>query len=455
MLVAHLVGRACPGRRSPTSAPRRERRRLTSAQLMANRGRILAFDRDPSRLASVREAAARLGITDRGDAGGPGGGAGPRGMPSSCDVVLVDAPCSNLGVLRRHPEVKWRRQPAELAESATSQRAILQAAADMVRPGGRLVYATCSLEPEENDAVVRDLLSATRRFHRRPADRVSDSRPTRPGSSAVFPHRHGTDGFTAVRVRRTRDPAPARRYERASRRGIRRHMVKIAPSILAADFGILAEEIARVEAAGADQIHIDVMDGRFVPNISMGFPILEAVRKRTRLPLDLHLMIVEPERYLADFAAAGADMLTVHVEACPHLQRTLTGIREQSASGAASGQGGRRPQSRHTLRRPSITSSTTSTSCSSCRSTRASAASSSSRPSIRRSVRSEPCWERAGGRVRRRRREGRARATSGRAWGVGPGGRFGGLLGRRPRPGHPGSTTRRRPALRRLVTASS
>ena len=108
-------------------------------------------------------------------------------------------------------------------------------------------------------------------------------------------------------------------------------MIKIAPSILSADFGILAEEIARVEAAGADQIHIDVMDGRFVPNISMGFPILNAVRKRTALPLDLHLMIVEPERYLADFAAAGADMITVHVEACPHLQRTLTSIRELSA----------------------------------------------------------------------------------------------------------------------------
>lgn len=107
-------------------------------------------------------------------------------------------------------------------------------------------------------------------------------------------------------------------------------MIKVAPSILAADFGILAEEIARVEAAGADQIHIDVMDGRFVPNISMGFPVVEAVRKRTRLPLDLHLMIVEPERYLADFAAAGADMLTVHVEACPHLQRTLAQIRELS-----------------------------------------------------------------------------------------------------------------------------
>lgn len=105
-------------------------------------------------------------------------------------------------------------------------------------------------------------------------------------------------------------------------------MVKIAPSILSADFGILAEEIARVEAAGADQLHIDVMDGRFVPNISMGFPILDAIRKRTRLPLDLHLMIVEPEKYLPEFAARGADMLTVHVEACPHLQRTLVSIRE-------------------------------------------------------------------------------------------------------------------------------
>jgi ribulose-phosphate 3-epimerase len=108
-------------------------------------------------------------------------------------------------------------------------------------------------------------------------------------------------------------------------------VIKIAPSILSADFGVLADEIARVEAAGADQLHIDVMDGRFVPNITMGFPILAAIRKRTKLPLDLHLMIVEPEKYLADFVAAGADMLTVHVEACPHLQRTLTSIRELGA----------------------------------------------------------------------------------------------------------------------------
>ena len=112
-------------------------------------------------------------------------------------------------------------------------------------------------------------------------------------------------------------------------------MIKIAPSILSADFGILAEEIAKVEAAGADQLHIDIMDGRFVPNISMGFPILDAIRKRTRLPLDLHLMIVEPDKYLPEFAARGADMLTVHVEACPHLQRTLVSIHELSGKRGA------------------------------------------------------------------------------------------------------------------------
>jgi ribulose-phosphate 3-epimerase len=107
--------------------------------------------------------------------------------------------------------------------------------------------------------------------------------------------------------------------------------VKIAPSILSADFAALGEEIARVEAAGADLLHIDVMDGRFVPNITIGPGVVAAIKKRTRLPLDVHLMIVEPERYLADFARAGADLLTVHAEGCPHLHRTLAQIRELGA----------------------------------------------------------------------------------------------------------------------------
>jgi ribulose-phosphate 3-epimerase len=110
-----------------------------------------------------------------------------------------------------------------------------------------------------------------------------------------------------------------------------RPAMKIAPSILSADFAALADDIARVEAAGADWLHVDVMDGRFVPNITIGPVVVEAIRKRTRLPLDVHLMIVEPERYVGDFVAAGADAVTVHAEAVPHLQRALTQIRALGA----------------------------------------------------------------------------------------------------------------------------
>jgi ribulose-phosphate 3-epimerase len=108
-------------------------------------------------------------------------------------------------------------------------------------------------------------------------------------------------------------------------------VIKIAPSILSADFAALGADIARVESAGADQLHVDVMDGRFVPNITIGPPVVAAVRKRTRLPLDVHLMIVEPERYISEFVAAGADMVTIHLEACTHLQRALAQIRELGA----------------------------------------------------------------------------------------------------------------------------
>ncbi len=102
----------------------------------------------------------------------------------------------------------------------------------------------------------------------------------------------------------------------------------IAPSLLSADFGRLAEEIAAVEKAGADLLHLDVMDGRFVPNITIGPPVVAAVRKYAKLPLDVHLMIVEPERYLEAFADAGADVITVQAEATPHLQRAVARVRE-------------------------------------------------------------------------------------------------------------------------------
>ena len=106
-------------------------------------------------------------------------------------------------------------------------------------------------------------------------------------------------------------------------------MKKIAPSILSADFSRLGEEIKAVEAAGADYIHVDVMDGHFVPNITIGSPVVSAIRKVTKLPLDVHLMISEPERYIADFAKAGSDIITVHAEACVHLHRTIGYIKEQ------------------------------------------------------------------------------------------------------------------------------
>ncbi len=105
-------------------------------------------------------------------------------------------------------------------------------------------------------------------------------------------------------------------------------MKKIAPSILSADFSRLAEEIAAVEKAGADLIHIDVMDGHFVPNITIGAGVIAALRKTTRLPFDVHLMIENADRYIESFVQAGSDIITVHVEATHHLHRTVTMIRE-------------------------------------------------------------------------------------------------------------------------------
>jgi ribulose-phosphate 3-epimerase len=107
--------------------------------------------------------------------------------------------------------------------------------------------------------------------------------------------------------------------------------VKVAPSILSADFGRLADEVRAIEQAGADSVHVDVMDGRFVPNLTIGPLVVEAVRKATSLPLDVHLMIVEPEKYIGDFAKAGAHIITVHQETCPHLHRTLQQIRAAGA----------------------------------------------------------------------------------------------------------------------------
>jgi 16S rRNA (cytosine967-C5)-methyltransferase len=170
------------------------------AELMGNRGRIVAMDPHAGRLKLLAGAAARLGATIIEAHGGPVAALAP-GWASACDRVLVDAPCSNLGVLRRNPDVKWRRTEDDLARLPERQRAILTAAASLVRPGGRLVYATCSLEPEENEAVVGAFLD------RHPGWRVDGAAdfpvaPDAAGFVRCWPHVHGTDGFTAIRLLR-------------------------------------------------------------------------------------------------------------------------------------------------------------------------------------------------------------------------------------------------------------
>jgi 16S rRNA (cytosine967-C5)-methyltransferase len=170
------------------------------AQLMDNRGRVVAIDPHPPRLARVAEAARRLGLTIVEPRPGTVEAVAPS-LAGTCHAVLVDAPCTALGVLRRHPEAKWRRRPADIATSAAAQREILAAAAAMAAPGGRLVYATCTLEPEENEEVVRTLLA------RRP-DFALDAPSDFPialdagGVLRCLPHVHGTDGSTAVRLAR-------------------------------------------------------------------------------------------------------------------------------------------------------------------------------------------------------------------------------------------------------------
>jgi ribulose-phosphate 3-epimerase len=113
-------------------------------------------------------------------------------------------------------------------------------------------------------------------------------------------------------------------------------MTRIAPSILSADFMRLGEEIQAAEEAGADMLHLDIMDGHFVPNITIGYSMVEAIRKITNLPLDVHLMIEDPDRYLSNFVTAGADFLTVHCEASVHLHRTVQWVREAGVKAGVS-----------------------------------------------------------------------------------------------------------------------
>ena len=170
------------------------------AELMRNRGRIIAVDPQAARLKLVGRATSRLGITIvEAHMGSVSSQAGR--WRAKCDRVLVDAPCSNLGVLRRNPDVKWRRGEEDLRRLQEKQKTILGAAASMVKPGGRLVYATCSLEPDENEAVVSSLPGYGVQWQPDPPEGFPVA-PDAAGFLRLFPHVHGTDGFTAIRLRK-------------------------------------------------------------------------------------------------------------------------------------------------------------------------------------------------------------------------------------------------------------
>jgi 16S rRNA (cytosine967-C5)-methyltransferase len=199
MLIARLLG-AAPGDTVGDACAAPGTKTTHLAEFMGNRGRVLALDPRPARLARVRAASARLGVTIVETRTGAVERLAPE-LAGFCDAVLVDVPCSNLGVLRRNPEVKWRLTAADVSASARRQREILAAAAGMVKRGGRLVYATCSLEPEENDAVAHGFLAGRTDFRLDPPAEFPLPLDER-GVLRCLPHRHGTDGFTAVRFRR-------------------------------------------------------------------------------------------------------------------------------------------------------------------------------------------------------------------------------------------------------------
>lgn len=203
MLIARLLDPR-PGEQVADTCAAPGTKATHLAQLMGNRGRIIAMDPNAARLRLLTQAAGRLGVdiveTHAGGVAAVGGR-----FKGRCDRVLVDAPCSNLGVLRRNPDVKWNRDESDLARLAEKQRGILAAAAALARPGGRLVYATCSLEPEENDLIVRGFLDGHPDWTVDPPAEFPVA-PDPDGFIRCLPHVHGTDGFTAVRLARAGRP---------------------------------------------------------------------------------------------------------------------------------------------------------------------------------------------------------------------------------------------------------
>ena len=297
MLVAPLC-RAQPGQRvlDACAAPGGKTTHL--AQLMGDTGQILACDGQASRLRLLAANVGRLRLTSITPV--VSDGVGPPPWSCGFDRILVDAPCSGLGVLSRHPDIKWRKGSEDLRGMQRTQLALLEAQRRCLAADGLLVYSVCSNEPEETRDVVRTFLE---RHPDMRLDAVAGDLPnefaqhaSRTETLDLTPEQHGTEGVFAARFC-MRNPVTLRKSRMA---------VKIAPSILAADFARLGEEIAAVEAAGADMLHVDVMDGHFVPNLTIGPPVVKAIKAVTKLPLDVHLMVEQPDALLPDFIDAGS-----------------------------------------------------------------------------------------------------------------------------------------------------
>lgn len=198
ILIGHLLAPK-PGERIADLCAAPGGKTTHLAQIMENRGSLVAVDPHPGRLELLRDACRRFGVTIVEPILSEAQGLR---RPASFDRVLVDAPCSNLGILRRAPELKWHRQEEELSRLAADQAAILLAAASLVRPGGVLVYSTCSLEPDENESVVARLRMTHPEFAPNPPgpDEPTASFMSEAGLFRALPHRHGSDGFTAFRL---------------------------------------------------------------------------------------------------------------------------------------------------------------------------------------------------------------------------------------------------------------